>query len=310
MKQTRIVTMLCLIAGIAHAQQNMRGSDTLALYTRGLITDLGLGSQLNYLGGGSGLGIADAVNSRTTGQTVNPASRAVNQNEINAAAANNLQFVDYVLGLDGIVITVNDVGNANLTGIRFSDLRRIYQCTWTNWTSVPTSTRTDDILAMARDENSGTTDVFQSRVGGFNTSPPDNWWNTNYPCVNVCRGDGCTQIIGSTTASIPNAIGFSGAPGLASGNRDLLISNDNLNPPTPLVRFSEASVRDLSYQFARQLHMYKVIGITDGYGPTGAQATLLMNGAQNCGCNCPRLAANGFFSVTADYCTSCTATCP
>ncbi len=51
MRQTRIVTLLCLIASIANAQQNMRGSDTLALYTRGLITDLGLGSQLNYLGG-------------------------------------------------------------------------------------------------------------------------------------------------------------------------------------------------------------------------------------------------------------------
>jgi len=309
MKHIKLAALLCLVAGIANAQQHMRGSDTLALYTRGLISDLGLGSQLIYDGGGSGLGIADTINARTTGQTVNPASRAVNATEIAAAAANDLQYVDYVLGLDAVTIHVNDVGNADLSCMAFSDARHIWQCDYSTWDQVPGSTRTDSILVLARDENSGTTDVFVSRLGGFNMSPAGSWWS-NYPCVNVCRGDGCTQIIGATTAFVPNAIGFTGIPGLTTGNRDLAISNDNVPPATPCLRFTVDTIRSGDYQFARQLHMYSVQGISDTFGPTGAQASLLSDGAINCGCNCPRLAANGFFSVSDDYCGSCTQTCP
>src|SRR5215813_4931811 len=199
MKHTKITLFLCLVAGIASAQvQTMRGSDTLALYTRGLISDLGL-NQLNYMGGGSGLGIQDAINARTTGQTVNPSSRAVNAGEIAAAAANDLQFVDYVLGLDAVTVHVNDIGNQDLTCLAFSQIRDIYQCNVSTWDQVAGSTRTDGILVLARDESSGTTDVFVSRIGGFTQTPAGSWWS-NYPCVNVCHGDGCTQIIGATTA--------------------------------------------------------------------------------------------------------------
>src|SRR5262249_38830557 len=97
--------------------------DTLAFYTRALINALGLGGQLTYAGGGSALGIRAAITARTDdpSQRVNPASRFVNDTEIAQAAANDLRFVDYVLGLDAVVIHVNNAGNPALTRMAFSD---------------------------------------------------------------------------------------------------------------------------------------------------------------------------------------------
>jgi len=303
MKITRSIALLCLLGGAAQAQphNNMKGSDTLAFYTRALINALGLGGQLTYAGGGSALGIRAVITARTDdpSQRVNPASRFVNDSEIAQAAANNLQFVDYILGLDAVVIHVNDTGNPALTRMAFSDARQIWQCNETNWSQVPGSDRTDSILVLARDEVCGQTDNFVSRIGGFIQTPPDMWWS-NYPCVNVCIGDGCTQIIGTTTASVPNAVGYTGLPGLMPGNRDLLLCNDT-NPPrtcadTDYVRQSLTTIRDNSYPLSRKLHMYSVQGITDSFGPLSPQSDLLA-GAMNPTVACPILAVNDFIPV-------------
>ena len=307
MKITRLMVLLCLLGGVANAQphNHVQGSDTLAFYTRALINALGLGGQLTYAGGGSALGIRAVITARTDdpSQRVNPASRFVNQDEINQAAANDLRFVDYILGLDAVVIHLNDAGNPALTRMAFSDAKQIWQCNETNWSQVPGSDRTDSILVLARDEFSGTTDNFVSRIGGFNQTPPDSWWN-NYPCVNVCRGDGCTQIIGTITANIPNAVGYTGLPGLMSGNRDLALCNDT-NPPrtcmdTDYVFQSIDTIRDTSYPLARQLHMYHVEGISDSFGPLSPQSDLLA-GAMNPDVACPILLANDFVPV-AGFC--------
>jgi ABC-type phosphate transport system substrate-binding protein len=303
MKAIKLTAVLCFLGGVANAQphNHLQGSDTLAFYTRALIDALGLGGQLTYAGGGSATGIRAAITARTDdpSQRVNPASRFVNDQEIQQAMDNDLRFVDYVLGLDAVVIHVNDAGNSALTQMAFSDARNIWQCQSTTWDQVPGSDRTDSIIVLARDELSGTTDNFVSRIGGFIQTPPDTWWN-NYPCVDVCRGDGCTQLIGLFTASIGNAIGYTGLPGLRKGNRDLALCNDT-NPPRDCmdedyIFQSVDTIRDTSYPLSRKLHLYHVEGISDSFGPEGPQAALLA-GSMNPDVACPILADNDFIPV-------------
>jgi ABC-type phosphate transport system substrate-binding protein len=308
MRTIKLTAVGCFLAGLADAQphNHLQGSDTLAAYTRQLITALGLDSQLTYVGAGSTLGIQAAIRARTDipSQRVNPATRFVNDVEIGQAAANNLEFVDYVLGLDAVLILVNDDGNPSLTRMAFSDARQVWQCNETNWSQVPGSDRTDSILVLALEEFRDDTHDFVDRIGGFYQLPPDGWWS-NYGCVNVCVGDGCTQIIGTFTASIPSSIGYSRLPGLMSGNRDLSLCDDSQAPgtctDTDYVRQSVTTIRDRSYPLSRRLHMYKVRGITDSFGPEGPQTALVV-GSMDPNVTCPLLAQNRFIPVFDGFC--------
>jgi len=313
MNAIKLIAVLCLVAGPVCAEQvrgtrseEVRGPDTLAMYFRGLVKDLVL-PDLSYLAASSTSAFTACIRAEITGQVICPATRFVNNTEMAEALAEDLNFVDYVLGLDAILVLVNRTADPELTCMSFSTLRRIFTCEYSTWSQVPGSTQTGPIFALAHEERSGNTATFVARVGGFVTTPPDSWWN-NYPCVNVCTGDGCIQMIGATTAAFENAIGFTSILGLMSGNRDLAISDDNVDPPTPCVSYSVDALRDLSYPFARQLHMYRMDGPKLPDSPE--QWRLLYDGAMNCGCNCPLLAANGFFPVTDDYCSTCTRTCP
>jgi len=306
MRELRVAAAFCLLSGVAIAQTNvhLRGSDTLKRYTENLLSALSLEGPLHYDGGGSGTGIAVLITARTDNpsQTVAPASRAVKPSEIAAAAANNLQFVDSVLALDGVVIHVNDAGNPALTRMAFSTVQQIWQCNSTNWTQVPGSNRTDAINVLARDEVSGTTDNFATRVTGFNQVPADSWWN-NYPCVTVCRPgptDHCTEFLGSVTASDPTAIAYTGIPGLTTGNRDLAMCNDTnpvgtCNDPDYVFQ-SQTTIRNGTYPLARQVRYYSVVSTNgDGFGPTTPQSDWLA-GALNATVSCPLLQAQGFIS--------------
>jgi len=308
MRAIKLTAAVCFLAGVANAQphDHLQGSDTLAPFTRQLITALRLDTQLTYVGGGSTLGIQAAIRARTDfpSQRVTPSSRFVNDVESTQAAAQNLLFVDYVLGLDALVILVNDDGNPSLTRMAFSDAKQIWQCNETNWSQVPGSDRTDSILALALEEFRDDTHDFVDRIGGFFQLPPDAWWS-NYPCVNVCFGDGCTQIIGTFTANIPNSIGYSRPTGLMSGNRDLSLCDDSQAPgtctDTDYVRQSVTTIRDRSYPLSRRLHMYKVQGITGSFGPEGPQTTLLV-GSMDPNVACPILAQNRFIPVFDGFC--------
>jgi len=276
------------------------------MYFQGLVKDLVL-PDLSYLAADSTAAFTACIRTRITGQVICPVTRAANAREVIEAAAMDLSFMDYVLGLDAVLVLVNGTADPKLSCMSFSTLRRIFTCEYSSWSEVPGSTQTGPIFALAHQESSGNTDYFVSRVGGFVTTPPDSWWD-NYPCVNVCTGDGCIQMIGATTAAFENAIGFTSILGLMSGNRDLAISDDNVDPPTPCVSYSVDALRDDSYPFRRHLHMYHMDGPLLPDSPE--QWRLLYDGAMNCGCNCPLLAAKGFFPVTDEYCSTCTRNCP
>jgi ABC-type phosphate transport system substrate-binding protein len=282
----KAVAFLSMLGGAAFGQaQEMRGSDTLAGLTRAIINDLGLGSQLNYTGGGSGLGFANTCIARTSGQTVNPGSRGVNPADVTCAQGNDLQYRSDVVGMDGVNVIINDQGNINLRNIKVTDVGNIYHCDYTTWDQVPTSTVGGPIRRYSRDGNSGTTDVFTSRLfwrdaGGTHAFPSlpsgdENYWEERYSCVVAIHGDGATVALGAIAASDSRAIVYAGDPALMTGNRALCVINDLTDPPGDPVCPSVATIEDQSYYWARLLYYHHVIGISDSFGPTGAQATLL-----------------------------------
>jgi len=312
MGQTKIAVTICLIssAAVAQVNQHLLGSDTLKRYTENLLNALGLEGPAHYDGGGSTLGIRQLIAVRMgSGQTVAPSTRFVTGMEVSQAAANSLRFVDHTFGLDGVVIHVNDAGNPALTRMKFSTAQQIWQCIWTNWTQVPESNRTDSITVLGLDEFFGITDNFVSRITGFNQVPADSWWN-NYSCVTVCRPgptDHCTELIGTITAADPTSIGYTGLPGLMTGNRDLALCNDT-NPPgscgdPDYVFQSATTIRNGTYPLFLQLHLYSVESTNgDGLAPGFPQDAWLA-GALNPTVSCPLLQQQGFISdgVVCNY---------
>ena len=312
----KAVTFLSLIAGTAFGQaQEMRGSDTLSGLTRALISDLGLSDQLNYTGGGSGLGFANTCIARTSGQTVNPGSRGPNQSDIDCAAMNDLQYRSDVVGMDGVNVIINDQGNVNLRNIKVTDVGNIYHCDYTTWDQVPTSTVGGPIRRYSRDGNSGTTDVFVSRLfwrdaGGIHQFPSlpsgdENYWEERFSCVVAIHGDGATLALGAIAASDSRAIVYGGDPALMQGNRALCVSDDvNHDPPSDPVCPSVGTIEDMSYYWARLLYYHHVIGISDSFGPTDAQATLLdavSNPDTSCGYLDNFLPQFGFYQAPRCY---------
>jgi hypothetical protein len=285
----------------------MKGSDTLSGLTRAIITDLGLDSQLRYVGGGSGTGFANTCIARQSGQTVNPGSRAVNQADRDCAAMNDLQYLSDVVGMDGVNVIVNS-GN-DLTNVVVSDVGNIYHCDYTTWDQVQGSSIGGPIRRYSRDGNSGTTDVFTSRLwwrdgGGLHQFPglpsgDENYWEERFSCVVAIHGDGATVALGAIAASDLQAVVYAGDPALRPGNKALCISDDvNFDPPAAPVCPSVSTIEDQSYYWARLLFFHHVIGISDTFGPTGAQLTLL-NAVSDPTTSCGYL--DGFLSTFGFY---------
>ena len=88
-------------AGTASAQLQLKGSDTLELVTKDVITACGLDSQITYIGQGSGAG-QSAMTATTPTQHVAPMSRQLNGGACTTPAR------QLMIGLDGIVIVAKN----------------------------------------------------------------------------------------------------------------------------------------------------------------------------------------------------------
>jgi hypothetical protein len=93
-------------AGTASAQLLLKGSDTLELVTKDVITSCGLTGAIEYIGGGSGTGQA-AMSAGT--QHVAPMSRQLN----NAQCTTNSRQL--MIGLDGIVVVAKNEAHTDPT---------------------------------------------------------------------------------------------------------------------------------------------------------------------------------------------------
>jgi phosphate transport system substrate-binding protein len=236
-----VLTILAIGAATsAHAAPyQFQGSDTLA----GVITDAiiaaGMNNEMAYLGGGSGKGEAAIIKGE---QGIAPMSRAMTDDAANTGKAKGYTFTDHVIALDGVGVFVN---KANATAaIDIPTLKKIFECTVTDWRDVPNSGRSGRINAFRRNDASGTTDTFKNLVGVTKFGA----------CVTIMAE---TVDIAEKTASDQWAVGYSGHTALRDGNKCLKVARD---ANSPAIDLNVNTIRAFTYPLARQLHVYEIGG--------------------------------------------------
>lgn len=250
-----VVSTSLFVASSLHAQATapaqLSGSDTLFGAITRVINYAGLASQVQYIGGGSGVGETEL---RKGTQNVAPMSRPLSATAVQELQGKGVTVEQHVIGLDGVVALVKRT--SAIAQIDVPTLRAIYTCEITDWSKVPGSGATGPIVAYRRNDASGTTDTFKTLVGvssfGACTKPLDS-----------------TLDIRAVTSSNASAIGYSGLSGEGPDNKALAIG---VAATGPFVVPSNKTIRDFSYPLARRLYFNAVSG---GRTLTDVEQTLL-----------------------------------
>ena len=248
---TVVMMSVATFSAKADSVVHFKGSDTMA----GILTDAiiasGLNTEITYEGGGSGLAETALINGE---QGIAPMSRALKPDAIKALNAKGVNPVAHIIALDGIGIFVHESNPAQ--GIDLPTLKAIFTCKTTKWEQVPNSNKSGTIVAVRRNDSSGTTDTFKNLVGVKDFGA----------CVAVMAE---TSDISTKTATDENAIGYSGATAKKEGNLALPVSLDLNSKYVPL---NVNTVRSNEYPLARKLFIYEATGTKV---PSAAEAKLL-----------------------------------
>jgi ABC-type phosphate transport system substrate-binding protein len=270
MKKRIFIASAALLAtgAVAYATQTLDGSTTLkevvqdsiaGAVTAGVLQQ----GDLAYLPQGSGFGAAALVSGA---QGIAPMSRDVNDAEAAAIANNGGTLVRHVIGLDGVSAYVKS--DATIQNVSKAALKAIYsgadgtgtagtapgQCQGpdriTDWSQVPGSHKTGAIIALRRNDQSGTTDAFKNLVGikGF--------------CADVQiipEADACLHATtdGFNGLDATRTTCYAGLGSLAPNqNQALSVCADDM---TSCVAPSQSTVLDFSYPLSRRLYLNEVL---------------------------------------------------
>jgi phosphate transport system substrate-binding protein len=146
-------------AGQAQTIEN-KGSDTLvnlALAWAEAYIELRPEIRISVTGGGSGTGIAAMINGTVD---IANASRAMKQEEIDAAEDNGITPVEFTVARDAIAVVVNP-GNP-VDRLTLQQISAMYTSQITNWSQVGGPDR--PIVLLSRESNSGTYVYFLENV--------------------------------------------------------------------------------------------------------------------------------------------------
>lgn len=215
------------------------GSDTLAGAITDAIIAAGMEQQIQYTGGGSGVGEKNLLNGD---QGIAPMSREINPDIVQQLSAKGVKAQPHVLALDGLSIFVkqqNPVASLDL-----QTLLRIFTCEYTKWEQIPNSGQRGEIHAYRRNDSSGTTDAFKHFTGIKSFGA----------CVKVVAE---TADISDVTSKDVLAVGYAGLSGKINGNRFVAIA---AKPGAAAVMPTTATIRNFSYPMARRLFIYEAVG--------------------------------------------------
>lgn len=229
--------------GTARAQtvQN-KGSDTLVnLALAWAETYMGVHSdvRISVTGGGSGTGIAAMING--TVDLAN-ASRAMKQEEIDAARKNGIEPVEHVVARDAIAVVLHP--SNPVQGLTLQQVSDIYTGKITNWLEVGGEDR--PIVLLSRESNSGTYVYFLEEVirGGEES---DLLFSPDTLLMPSSEG------ISAEVRQNPNAIGYDG---LGYVTHDQKMVGMAVEAGKPYVLPAVDSVNDGTYPISRDLYMY------------------------------------------------------
>jgi len=220
-----------------------KGSDTivnLALAWAERYQTLRPDVRLSVTGGGSGTGITSLINGTVD---IANASRAIKQEEIEAAEANGIEPVEHVIARDAIAVIVNPQNPVD--ELTLDQISRIYKGEITNWQEVGGEDR--PIVRLSRETNSGTHVYFLEAVVRLGNSNDKTIFSPLTLLLPSSEG------IISEVSSNPNAIGYDGLGYVTEEVKMIAVSPGK---GQPYVLPSIQSVNDQTYPIARDLYMY------------------------------------------------------
>ena len=195
---------------------------------------------ISVTGGGSGTGIAAMINGTVS---IANASREMKPEEIQAAKANGISPVEFVVARDAIAVVVNP--SNPVQHLTIQQISNIYTGRIRNWTEVGGQNR--PIVLLSRESNSGTYVYFLENVIRMENAKSRLLFSPDTLLMPSSEG------ISSEIRQNPNAIGYDGL-GYVTGDQKVIAVSKNENGP--FVVPSAATVKDGSYPIARPLYVY------------------------------------------------------
>ncbi len=219
-----------------------KGSDTLvnlALAWAESYMHLHPELSISVTGGGSGTGIAALINGTVD---IANASRAIKEEERQAAIANGITPVEITVARDAIAVVVHPSNPVD--GLTLEQISGIYTRQITNWQELGGEDR--PIVLLSRESNSGTYVYFLENVIRLGQES-DLLFHPDTLLMPSSEG------ISAEVRQNPNAIGYDGLGYVTPDQKVLAIAQDSASP---YVLPSVATVNDGSYPISRPLYMY------------------------------------------------------
>lgn len=194
-------------------------------------------------GGGSGVGVAALLNG--TAEIAN-CSRKLEPEEVAKAKAHGVEPKEYLVGYDGLAVYVHK--DNPLSQISLDELAEVYKeggkiSKWSELGSTPVpGAKSDDIIRVSRQNNSGTYAYFREVVVGKKA-------DFKQGSLDMNGSKDVVELVGKT----PGAIGYSGL-GYATSNVKILKVSRHKGEPGVVPNV--LSVHDKSYPISRPLYMY------------------------------------------------------
>jgi phosphate transport system substrate-binding protein len=220
-----------------------KGSDTLVnLALAWAETYMGLHPEvrLSVTGGGSGTGIAALINGTVD---IANASRQMKAEEVEAAEANGISPVEFVVARDAIAVVVHPSNPVD--DLTFQQISDIYIGKITNWRQVGGEDR--PIVLLSRESNSGTYVYFLENVVRMGSKESSLLFSPGALLMPSSEG------ITAEVRQNPNAIGYDGLGYVTPEQKVVAVARD---AEGPYVLPSVDTVNDGSYPIARPLYMY------------------------------------------------------
>lgn len=227
-----------------------KGSDTivnLALAWAERYQQLYPEVRISVTGGGSGTGIAALINGTVD---IANASRRIKPEEREAAQANGVEPIEFVIARDAIAVIVNP--NNPVDQLTLPQISAIYSGKINNWIEVGGEDR--PIVRLSRETNSGTHVYFLEQVLRLGDKQNKTLFSPDTLLLPSSEG------ISAEIRQNPNAIGYDGLGYVTEDMKVLAIAR---NGQGPFVLPSVETVNSGEYPVSRDLYMY-----TNGV-PTG-----------------------------------------
>ncbi len=209
--------------------------------------------RISVTGGGSGTGIAALIAGTVD---IANASRAMSDEEIEAARTNGVEPVRHVVALDAIAVVVHP--SNPVSGLTLEQVSAIFTGRITRWSELGGEDR--PIVRLSRESNSGTYVYFIERVIRLGKKDAKDLFSPETLLMPSSEG------ISTEVRQNRSAIGYDGLGYVTSDQKSIGIARE---PGLPFVLPSAATVIDGTYPVSRPLFMY-----TAGE-PTGAEKEYL-----------------------------------